>query len=68
MPAETVRRRYGRGLANLFRRYLAMADYGAIFDNSFAVPELVYERTPKDERVVQPEAYGRIRKRTEDGE
>jgi predicted ABC-type ATPase len=41
IPSDTVRRRYGKGLSNLFRRYLALADYAAIFDNSSTQPVLV---------------------------
>ncbi|NWF54373.1 MAG: zeta toxin family protein, partial [Syntrophaceae bacterium] len=45
IPPDVVKRRFGRGLANLFHRYLSLVDYCAIFDNSSASPVLVYERT-----------------------
>ena len=52
IPANVVRRRYGKGLINLFRRYMALVDYCAIFDNSSTVPTLVYERCGKIERII----------------
>jgi predicted ABC-type ATPase len=34
VPEETVRRRFGRSLANLFGLYLPLADQWAVLDNS----------------------------------
>ncbi len=60
VPPEAVRRRYGRGLGNLFNRYLALSDYCAIFDNTSFLPRLAYEWTPEEERIIVPETYERI--------
>jgi predicted ABC-type ATPase len=60
VPAEVVRRRYGRGLANLFDRYLPLTDYCAIFDNTSVRPRLVYEWTHARERIIVPETFERI--------
>ncbi len=65
IPADTARRRYGKGLANLFRHYLPLADYAAIFDNSSAIPALVYEKTIGGERVVLPAVFRTIARQAE---
>lgn len=62
IPDDVARRRYGKGLRNLFSFYLSLADYAAIFDNSSAEPLLVYEREDSIERVIQPKTYSRIRR------
>lgn len=41
VPEADVRRRYRRGLANLFTLYLPLADGWSIYDNSGPVAELV---------------------------
>ena len=66
VPHEVVKRRFGKGLANLFQRYLPLADYCAIFDNSSASPVLVYERTAAAERVIRPDIYAIILKQAEE--
>lgn len=65
IPANTARRRYGKGLTNLFRHYLPLADYAAIFDNSSAFPALVYEKTADGERLVMPNLFWMIFKQAE---
>ncbi|MBN1268447.1 MAG: zeta toxin family protein [Kiritimatiellae bacterium] len=65
IPADVARRRYGKGLSNLFKHYLPLTDYAAVFDNSSASPALVYEKTPAGERVVLPVLFGRILKQAE---
>jgi predicted ABC-type ATPase len=44
IPHETVKRRYYKGLSNFFNRYMGLADYCAVFDNSSSVPVLIYEK------------------------
>lgn len=65
IPADTARRRYGKGLANLFRHYLPLADYAVIFDNSSAFPALVYEKTADGERIVLPDLFQTISEQAE---
>ncbi len=60
VPGEVARRRYRKGLSNLFSRYLPLVDYRAIFDNSSAAPVLVCERDGAIERVSQPATFARI--------
>lgn len=62
IPAEVARRRYRKGLANLFVHYLPLADYCAIFDNSSAAPVLVYERDGMTERLNHPDTFEKIHK------
>jgi len=66
IPPDVVKRRFGRGLTNLFQRYLPLADYCAIFDNSSASPVLVYERTSASERIIRPDIYAIILKQAEE--
>jgi predicted ABC-type ATPase len=61
IPADVVRRRYGKGLSNLFGLYLGLADYAAIFDNSSVSPVLVFEKSRDVERVVLPDVFSLIR-------
>lgn len=68
IPRAVARRRYGKGLANLFRRYMALADYCAIFDNSSTEPSLIYERSAGVERVITADSFERLRQRAEAGE
>ena len=62
IPREVARRRYRKGLINLFRHYLPLADYCAIFDNSSAAPALVYEQDAVAERVSRPALFKKIQK------
>lgn len=62
IPDDTARRRYGKSLANLFRHYLKLTDYAAIFDNSSALPALVYERAGDRQRIVQADVFQAISK------
>ena len=68
VPADVVRRRFGKGLKNLFNIYMNLADYCAIFDNSSAEPRLVFERSEGMDRVIKPEIYDIIVKMLEEGQ
>ena len=65
IPARVAARRYGKGLGNLFRHYMALADYCAIFDNSSTNPVLVYERSRLIERIIVTTAFERMVRQTE---
>ena len=65
IPEDVVKRRFGKSISNLIHRYLPLASYCAIFDNSSANPILVYERTGASERVIRPDIYGMILKQAE---
>jgi len=50
IPEATVRRRFGRSLANFLRAYRTLADSWAIFDNSGDVPRMIaFEESGKIE-------------------
>jgi predicted ABC-type ATPase len=66
VPTKVVRRRFRKGLNNLFNVYMNLVDYCAIFDNSSAEPSLVFERTQGGERIIQPETYDIIIKMLEE--
>jgi len=57
VPADVVRRRYDKGLRNLFDPYMGLVDYCAVFDNSSNEPRLVFERSQGRDRIIQPEIY-----------
>ena len=65
IPKEVVIRRYGRGLINLFRHYMPLSDYCAIFDNS-TTPNLVYERLLREERIVDGKLFKTIKNQLEE--
>ena len=62
VPEETVRRRYARGLRNLFGLYLPLADSWQVFDNSrVGRPRLIAAgRGERAERIANASAWRRI--------
>lgn len=64
IPNDVAVRRYGKGLTNLFHRYLPLVDYCAIFDNTMN-PTLIYERSPEAEHIMNREIFEKIRKQAE---
>ena len=65
IPEDVVKRRFGKSISNFYRRYLPLANYCALFDNSSANPVLVYEKTGASERVIRPDIYAMILKQAE---
>jgi len=65
VPARVIRRRYGRGIQNLFKIHVHLADYCAIFDNSSTEPVLICEYIKGRERIVRSSLFDDIRKRAE---
>ncbi len=65
IPREVAERRYGKGLVNLFKFYLPLTDYCAIFDNSSAYPSLIYEKTARNEHVFKTDVFEFIKKQLE---
>lgn len=60
VPSEIVRRRFAKGLNNLFEIYMELVDYCAIFDNSSTFPRMAFERSGGKEDIILPEIYDRI--------
>ena len=46
---ETIKRRYYRGIKNLFEIYLPIVDVAIIYDNSFGNPEFIAEKAINSE-------------------
>lgn len=65
VPARVVRRRYGRGIQNLFKIYARLADYCAIFDNSSTSPVLICEYIRGREHIVRASSFDDIRRHAE---
>lgn len=42
IPKDVIKRRYYRGIENLFKLYHALCDVVLIYDNSIKIPDLVY--------------------------
>jgi len=51
IPDAAVQRRYPRSIRNFLVRYLPLADYAAVWDNSIVPPRPVYERDGQSEAV-----------------
>lgn len=60
VPESVVRRRYRRGLENLFNVYTDSVDSLTILDNSGRRPWMVYRRSGKEERVLDRQTFARI--------
>jgi predicted ABC-type ATPase len=57
---DTLVRRFPRSLRNLTTRYLSLADYVGVWDNSDAMPHRVYERDETGEAVFDPCIWSQI--------
>jgi predicted ABC-type ATPase len=55
IPADTILRRYKRGLINLFEVYLSLSHLTYLFDNSAGKPELIARKVGNDEWSKQNE-------------
>lgn len=65
IPSDVAVRRYRKGVVNLFRHYLGLTDYCAIFDNSSTAPLLVYEQADGYQRIIVEETFRRIEQQAE---
>lgn len=52
IPVETIKRRYNRGIKNLFNIYLSLVDEVLIFDNSNGNHKLIAEKSIDSELVI----------------
>ncbi|MFG0283006.1 MAG: AAA family ATPase [Phycisphaerales bacterium JB039] len=57
VPVAVVRRRYARGLRNLFSLYLPLADEWAVYDNSGKEPAPIARN---DGRISEPRLWNRL--------
>lgn len=58
---DVIKRRYLRGLKNLFDIYLPIVNKTLIFDNSSGDPELVFQKSEND-YIINPIKFNEIRK------
>ncbi|MFL6200986.1 MAG: zeta toxin family protein [Thermoanaerobaculia bacterium] len=60
VPEEVVRRRFARGLANLFRVYAPLVDSWLIFENSGESPNLISFCLGSDRIILNAEVFDKI--------
>jgi len=60
VPAETIGRRFKRGIHNLFNLYRGLCDLIVIYDNSTAEPRLVATITGPRTTVVRRDLFQTI--------
>ncbi len=60
IPEEVVRRRFSRGVANLFQVYAPVVDAWLIFDNSATMPRMLCLCTETDRLIFDRELFGKI--------
>lgn len=60
VPDETVRRRFARGIVNLFRLYIPLVDSWLIFDNAGDSPRMVAFGLGERCYVFHPETFAKI--------
>lgn len=62
VPESTVRRRFDRGIHNLFHRYRPLADSWIIFDNSEEFPRVIAKETAGVLTIVDGIIFSKIQK------
>lgn len=65
VPENAVRRRFNRGLDNLFNRYRPLLDLWALFDNSSAAPLLIASEESGTMNIYVPDLFVKIQKGVE---
>ena len=60
IPEKVVRRRFQKGLRNLFRLYRPILDSWSIFDNSETIPHLIAREELGDLQVLNRNLFARI--------
>jgi predicted ABC-type ATPase len=61
VPEEVIRRRFARGIKNLFRIYIPLIDSWLVFDNAGDSPRMVAFGFDGQLRVFDPVTFGRIK-------
>jgi predicted ABC-type ATPase len=60
VPEEVVRRRFSRGLTNLFKLYAPLLDTWLVFENAEELPNLVSFCLGTDRIILNAEVFGKI--------
>jgi predicted ABC-type ATPase len=64
IPEETIRRRYFRGIANLFERYMPLADQWTIMDNSETEKRMIAKAfSPEYRGIYYPEIFSQLERK-----
>lgn len=65
IPTETIKRRYTRGIKNLFEIYLPLVDDVMIFDNSLGLNEIIAEKHFEGElSIINFEKFNLLKNKT----
>jgi predicted ABC-type ATPase len=62
VPEDVVRRRFKRGIENLFTIYRPLIDRWILYDNSFGSPVLIAKETKGNMEVADSEIFGLLTK------
>ena len=62
VPAEDVRRRFFRGIGNLFELYIPLLDSWMLFDNSGMEPELIAKGKEGIRKIINEDLFDEIKK------
>ena len=62
VPAEDVRRRFGRGIRNFFKLYESALESWTLFDNSRVKPLLIAKRWNDHCEIMDKELFEKIQK------
>lgn len=64
IPEAVVRRRFDKGVQNLFRLYRPLLDSWTIFDNSTETPQIVASEEAGKITIANPDVFARLRRTT----
>lgn len=69
VPDEVIRRRYDRGITNLFNLYQPLADTWAVYDNSGSGAPLLVSAGGENipQRIVKPDTWSLVLRRQDEG-
>lgn len=65
VPAQTILRRFNRGLYNLFHLYQPLIDSWILFDNSGDLPMVIAKETDGITTVLDKTLFAEIKKKSE---
>lgn len=67
IPPETIKRRYFRGIQNLFKLYLPIVDNALIIDNYDESPKLIAQKLSNEElEIINEEAWTLLNKQKDE--
>jgi len=60
VPPQDVRRRFHRGIQNLFKLYKSLSDSWMLFDNAGSTPKLIVEEKSGKLSIIDKDSYDKI--------